>query len=169
MSLSHAILGLLDLAPMTGYDLKKTFDGSVAHFWAADQAQIYRTLAKLVDDGAVDVRVVPQEGRPDRREHRITGVGRRELAAWFGSPLEPERTREPFLARVFFAGREEPEVARRLLAERRAAAAERLAVLRALPTPAATHAERLRTATLRYGVRQLEAELAWIDETLEVL
>lgn len=169
MSLSHAILGLLDLAPMTGYDLKKTFDGSVAHFWAADQAQIYRTLARLVDDGAVAVRVVPQEGRPDRREHSITDGGRKELAAWLGSPLEAERTREPFLARVFFAGREDPAVARRMLAGRRASAEERLAVLRELPEPAGTPAERLRTATLRYGVRQLEAELAWIDETMEVL
>lgn len=169
MSLSHAILGLLDLGPMTGYDLKKTFDGSVAHFWAADQAQIYRTLAALVDDGAVDVRVVPQEGRPDRREHRITDAGRRRLTAWLGSPLEPERSREPFLARVFFAGREDPAVARRLLAERRAATERRLTALRTLPDPDGTPAERLRTATLRYGVRQLEAELAWIDETAAAL
>jgi DNA-binding PadR family transcriptional regulator len=169
MSLSHAILGLLDLAPMTGYDLKKTFDSSVAHFWAADQAQIYRTLAALVDDGAVDVRVVPQEGRPDRREHRITDAGRRRLETWLGSPLEPDRIREPFLARVFFAGREDPAVARRLLAERRAATEERLTALRSLPGPAGTTAERLRTATLSYGVRQLEAELAWIDETAAAL
>lgn len=169
MSLSHAILGLLDLAPMTGYDLKKTFDGSVAHFWTADQAQIYRTLAKLVDDGAVVVRVVPQEGRPDRREHHITDGGRGELAAWLGSPLEAERSREPFLARIFFAGREEPAVARRLLAGRRAAVEERLVALRALPEAAGTLADRLRTATLRHGVRQLEAELAWIDETAEAL
>lgn len=169
VSLSHIVLGLLDLAPMTGYDLKKTFDGSAGHFWSADQAQIYRTLAKLVDDGAVDVRVVPQEGRPDRREHRITDAGRRALAEWLGSPLEAERTREPFLARVFFAGREDREVALRLLAERRAAVEERLAALRALPAPDGDPAERLRTATLRYGLRQLEAELEWLDETRAAL
>lgn len=169
MSLNHAILGLLDLAPMTGYDLKKTFDGSVAHFWSADQAQIYRTLARLVDDGAVTVRVVPQAGRPDRREHRITARGREELSAWLDRPLDAERTREPFLARLFFAGRERPTVARRLLAERREEVAARLAVLRALPAPTRTRAERLRTATLRYGVRQLEAELAWIDETTDTV
>lgn len=41
----------------------------------------------------------------------------------------------------------------------------RLATLRALPQPTRTRAQRLRIATVRYGVRQLDAELAWIDET----
>lgn len=163
------ILGLLDLAPMSGYDLKKTFDGSVAHFWTADQAQIYRTLSKLVDDGAVAVSVVPQEGRPDRREHRITDAGRGELVEWLASSPEAERSREPFLARIFFAGRVNPAVVRRLLADRRTAVEERLAVLRAFPEATGTRAELLRTATLRYGVRQFEAELAWLDETARAI
>lgn len=164
MSLTYAVLGLLDLAPMSGYDLKKSFDKSVAHFWAADQAQIYRTLAKLVDDGAVEVTVVPQEGRPDRREHRITDAGRCALSAWLASPLEEERDRDPFLARVFFAGREDVEVVRDLLRQRRALAEARLAALRAIPQPEGSLAERLRGATLRHGLRHLEAELAWLDE-----
>ena len=33
MSLDHAILGFLSYEPMSGYDLKKLFDQSVAHFW----------------------------------------------------------------------------------------------------------------------------------------
>lgn len=164
MSLNYAVLGLLDLAPMSGYDLKKTFDGSVAHFWAADQAQIYRTLARLVEDGAVEVRVVPQEGRPDRREHRITDEGRRMLSAWLASTLDVERNRDPFLARVFFAGREGSDVVRELLRQRRAQAEARLAELRAIVQPEGTLAERLRTATLRHGLRHIEAELAWLDE-----
>ena len=164
MSLNHAILGLLDLAPMSGYDLKKAFDNSVAHFWAADQAQIYRTLAKLAEEGAVEVRVSPQEGRPDRREHRITDEGRRRLSEWLRSPLADERDRDPFLARLFFAGREDPGVVRELLRQRRAHAEARVAALRAIPHPEGSPAERLRGATLRHGLRHLEAELAWLDE-----
>jgi len=40
MSLQHAILGFLNYKSLTGYDLKKIFDTSVRHFWAADQSQI---------------------------------------------------------------------------------------------------------------------------------
>lgn len=169
MSLGYLILGLLDLAPMTGYDLKKTFDGSVAHFWTADQAQIYRTLSKLVDEEAVEVRVVRQAGRPDRREHHITDTGRRALADWLASPLERERIREPFVARMFFAGREEPAVTQQLLTQRRAETERRILELQQLPRPAGNRAERLRTATLDHGIRQFEAELAWIDDLEELL
>jgi DNA-binding PadR family transcriptional regulator len=165
MALDALILGLLDLRPMTGYDLKKTFDGTIAHFWSADQAQIYRTLARLEQDGLVDVRVVPQPGKPDRREHRLTDAGRAALSAWLRSPLPDDKPREPFLGRLFLAGREDdPELVRALLAERREAARRQLAVLESIPTSDDDLSARLRSATLRNGVLHVQAELAWLDE-----
>ena len=67
MSLRHAILGFLNYKPFSGYDLKKVFDTSVQHFWPADQSQIYRTLSRLADAGLVEVQVVEQQQRPDRK------------------------------------------------------------------------------------------------------
>ena len=165
MALDALILGLLDLRPMTGYDLKKTFDGTVAHFWSADQSQIYRTLARLENDGLLDVRVIPQEGRPDRREHRLTEQGRATLAGWLRSPLPEEKPREPFLARLFFVGRaDDPEQARTLIAERREAGRRHLATLESIPVADGDLAARLRSATLRNGILQTQAELTWLDE-----
>ena len=43
MSLKHALLGLLNYRPMTGYDLKQRFDHSISHFWSANLSQIYPT------------------------------------------------------------------------------------------------------------------------------
>ena len=52
MSLAYAILGLLQQEERTGYDLKTScFNQTVAHLWSADQAQIYKTLDKLVERG----------------------------------------------------------------------------------------------------------------------
>lgn len=165
MSLKHSILGLLDVRPMTGYDLKKAFDGSVGHFWNADQAQIYRTLSKLSTEGLVDVNLVGQEGRPDRKEHRLTEAGREELSRWLHSPVRDEPSREPFLARIFFAGSEQdPELVRTLVRARRAAANERLQSLKAIKTSGASLADRLRAATLNNGIRHIETELAWLDQ-----
>lgn len=165
MSLRHCVLALLDLRPMTGYDLKKAFDGSVAHFWSADQAQIYRTLARLETDGLVEVEVIPQSGKPDRREHRITAAGARELSDWLRSPTASEPEREPFLAKIFFAGREnDRDLVRALIDERRAEARRRRDALRSLPAPDGDLAARLRGATLRNGILHIEAELAWLDE-----
>lgn len=47
MSLPHAILGLLNYMPMTGYDLKNFFDDSIDFFWSAQMSQIYRELKNL--------------------------------------------------------------------------------------------------------------------------
>lgn len=165
MSLSHSILGLLCLSPMSGYDLKKNFDSSVAHFWNADQAQIYRTLSTLSDSGLVSVRVIPQEGRPDRREHHITAAGRAELSSWLRSPISVEATREPFLARIFFAGAEEdPELVRELVTQRRSTALDRLSALEKIETPGESLTERLRASTLRNGIQHIQTELSWLNE-----
>jgi DNA-binding PadR family transcriptional regulator len=170
MSLKHAILGLLDLRPMTGYDLKKTFDDTAQHFWAADRSQIYRTLATLNAEGLLDEHVIPQRSRPARHEYRLTEAGSAELDAWLRSPAPAELPREAFLTRIYFAGRaEDPKLVRALVEERRALVRQRLTAFQALETPTTTYAERLRALTLRNGIMHLEAELSWLDELEEAL
>lgn len=170
MSLRHAILGLLDLKPMTGYDLKKTFDNTARHFWAADRSQIYRTLAGLHAHGLLDEHVIPQKSRPDRHEYRLTEAGSAELDTWLRSPAPADVPREAFLARIYFAGRaEDPRLVRKLVAERRALGRQRLDELRALEAPTTTYPERLRAMTLRNGILHIEAELSWLDELEEAL
>ena len=170
--MKHAILGLLDIAPMSGYDLKKNFDASIAHFWTADQSQIYRTLSALVDSGLASVSVVEQSGKPNRNVHSITEAGRAELDDWLRSPLEQETTREPFLARLFFAGRIGASQVTALIVERRAAAAVQLAALSALrerEVAASDLAERLRLATLSNGIAHTQTELDWLDDLTTAL
>jgi PadR family transcriptional regulator AphA len=103
MSLDHAILGFLNYSPLSGYDLKKIFDISVRHFWSADQSQIYRTLARLAENGLVTCEVVEQDSRPDRKVYFITPKGREELHRWMNEPLTMQPARSAPLIRVFFA------------------------------------------------------------------
>jgi len=86
MSLDYALLGFLNYHPYTGYDLKKIFDTSVRHFWPADQSQIYRTLARLTEQGLAEMEKVPQEDRPDRKVYHITEAGRAELLKFLSGP-----------------------------------------------------------------------------------
>ena len=109
MSLDHAILGFLNYSPLSGYDLKKIFDISVRHFWSADQSQIYRTLARLAENGLVTCEVVEQDSRPDRKVYFITPKGREELHRWLNEPLTMQPARSAPLIRVFFSGFEEDE------------------------------------------------------------
>ena len=102
MSLKHALLGFINYGPMTGYELKKFFDTSVAHFWNAELSQIYPALKAMESEGLVEMKVEVQEDRPNRKVYSITEPGRRELLGWLAKPSEREQVREPILIKVFF-------------------------------------------------------------------
>jgi len=102
MSLKHALLGFINYGPMTGYELKKFFDTSVAHFWNAELSQIYPALKSMESEGLVEMQVEVQEDRPNRKVYSITDQGRRELVHWLAQPAEREQVREPILIKVFF-------------------------------------------------------------------
>jgi DNA-binding PadR family transcriptional regulator len=103
MSLKYALLGFLNYGPHTGYELKKVFDVSVAHFWNAELSQIYPTLKNLETEGLVEMKVDVQADRPNRKVYTITDDGRRELLEWLATPADAEQFREPLLIKVFFA------------------------------------------------------------------
>lgn len=102
MSLKHALLGILTVKPMTGYELKQFFDSSVQHFWNAELSQIYPTLKALEELGWVDKRVEVQESRPNKKIYALTETGREEFARWVRHPMAATDLRDPFLIKVFF-------------------------------------------------------------------
>ena len=102
MSLKHALLGILTVKPMTGYELKQFFDSSVQHFWNAELSQIYPTLKTLEEQGWVEKRVEVQESRPNKKIYEITDGGREEFTRWVRQPMPASDVRDPFMIKVFF-------------------------------------------------------------------
>lgn len=103
MSLRHAILGLLTFEPMSGYTLKtRYFDRSIAHFWPADQAQIYRTLQSVERDGLASCDTVASDSRPDSRVYSITEAGRRALHDWLAQAQKIPVQRDGILLQLYF-------------------------------------------------------------------
>ncbi len=175
MSLEHAILGFLQYKPMTGYDLKKIFDTSVRHFWPADQSHIYRTLAKLADQGLARQEIIEQTDRPDRKVYHITQSGREELHRWLAGPIPMEESRSAPLVQVFFSGQLSDE---EILAKFESAAAMMRAVLerydqvpglaegyiRDLDDPRESYFWML---TLELGMRTMRANLEWAESVIK--
>ena len=141
MSLEYAILGFLNYRPLSGYDLKKVFDNSVRHFWPADQSQIYRTLAKLAEQGYVEQEIVRGLDRPDRKEYRITPAGQEALRTWLLNPLPSQDLRIAELIQVFFAGQLSDQQALALFERLAAAARATLAAYDQIPQPAEADAQ----------------------------
>lgn len=169
MSLVHAILGILRTQPMTGYDLKtQCFDTSIAHFWPADQAQIYRSLDKMTGLGWVESRIEIQDDRPNRKVYSITDQGRAELQRWLSTFQELPVYRDPFLVQLFFADGCSNAALLRLIEEQLQAHRERLAAYQQIPLPPLDEltddrALSLQRLTLELGIRTEHTEIAWLQ------
>ena len=105
MSLERGILGFLDMKPMSGYDIKKMFEMSAKYFWPADQAQIYRSIKKLIDDGMVVFKEHVQGETVSKKIYAITEQGRKALRDWI---IESEASdfisRQANIMKLFFSG-----------------------------------------------------------------
>ena len=168
MSLKHAILGFLSIAPLTGYELKKSFDHSVQHFWSADQSQIYRTLEQIVEAGWAEVELVEQQARPNRKVYHITEAGRTELQRWLTAPLAHREEHDPFLVQLFFASTLADAEVEALLEREIAEAHAQLAVYEQIRQqyPVTVRAQAFALLTLDYGIQATQAHLIWIETAL---
>ncbi|OPY03375.1 MAG: Transcriptional regulator PadR-like family protein [Syntrophorhabdus sp. PtaB.Bin184] len=109
MSLSHALLGLLNRRPATGYELKSEFQRSAHLFWDATLSQIYRTLHEMRARGWLVSNVEHQESKPSRRVYVITESGRAVFLSWLLRWEEMPRERHLMLMKVFFGNQIGPE------------------------------------------------------------
>ncbi|MFJ8074080.1 PadR family transcriptional regulator [Streptomyces sp. NPDC096176] len=100
MALRHAVLTVLLDEELSGYQLAKAFDMSVANFWHALPQQLYGELAKLEADGLVSGREVVQESRPNKRLFTVTEAGLAELERFAVASAKPSFIRDDLLVKV---------------------------------------------------------------------
>ena len=108
MSLPHALLGLINYQPTTGYELKATFNKSIHFFWNATLPQIYRTLNQMEKKGWLTLTVEHQDGKPSRKIYHITKSGQREFKRWLAEPPKIPQLRNDMLIKVFFGNQMDP-------------------------------------------------------------
>ena len=172
MSLRYAILGLLTFQPMSGYTLKtRYFDKSIRYFWPADQAQIYRTLQVLEDDGAVTSETVEGDSRPNRKLYTINSEGERELQDWLAQKSPPETLKEPFLVQLYFGRMLSKEQILSVLENRRAEHLQRLQYFEAFQLPVAETLPMRQQVffgglTLDFARRRERMMVEWLDACL---
>ncbi len=100
MSIKYAILGLLSLNSLSGYDIKKRFEGSKALYWSGNNNQIYKTLIQLHKEGWVSREIQVQESSPSRKVYSITEKGLEELRIWVLATPEMPRIKNSFLMQL---------------------------------------------------------------------
>jgi DNA-binding PadR family transcriptional regulator len=169
--LGYAILGLLAVEPLTGYQLAQRMRAPIDYMWTAAHSQIYPELAKLLADGQVRATVIPGRGPRDTKRYTITTAGRRALQDWVDSPVT-EVARSELLLRVRSLWLISPERARAFIVEQRARYEEwlKLSTEEELafapmaadlfdPTTPASAAY----ATLHFGIGRVRHTIEWCD------
>lgn len=112
MSLRYALLAILRVGPLSGYDLQKQFSQSVGHVWHAPDSQIYPELRKMETAGLVEGEDQVRGARGTRRVYHVTPDGEAAFADWMASPLDYQRVRDPAHLRAAYLEAASPESAR---------------------------------------------------------
>jgi len=168
---SCAVLGLLSICPMSGYDLHQAVTRSIAHFWPISKSQVYAELGRLEPLGLVEGTDVPQQRLPDKRVFQLTTAGAEALDTWLSDqPAGPLQMRIPFLLKALLGHRRPPDATSALLQEvRTGAAAEARRFARfseLLDSAPGTHYARI---TVLFGRKIAEAMAEWAEEAQALL
>jgi DNA-binding PadR family transcriptional regulator len=169
----EVLLGLLTIAPMSGYDLGQTIRGSIGHFWNESYGQIYPNLKRMAADGFVSSKAEKQKGKPDRRIYSITRRGRERLASWLAVPPQAEIPRNELLLKLFFGAQLAPDISIGYV-ERMAKSEHTLLQLIKRTAEEIARNQQYPDApywkmAARFGQLELEAHLRWAEETLAEL
>jgi DNA-binding PadR family transcriptional regulator len=96
-----ALLGLLSVRPMTGYEIRRHFDRALAPWWDTPRTQIYPKLRELEARQLIEHEYVVQESKPNKRVYSPTAAGRAQLRNWLNGPIEWPDLRHHMMMRLF--------------------------------------------------------------------
>ena len=160
-AVTWAVLGLIALGPRSGYDIKRSIDRSIRHFWAASYGQIYPELTRLEAAGWIAGEDAGRGGR-SRRVFTITPHGMEALHGWLVGTETRIELRDESLLRLFFADAAPAELGLGLLRARRAGYEAMLAGLRALDDGTGADPPFV-DLVYRWGLDHCEWGIEWCD------
>ena len=125
--LEVALLALLSIRPMTGYEILRHHARALEPWWETPRTQIYPKLRELQKRGFIEHEFVVQESKPNKRLYSIGPAGSQALASWLGSTISVPEMRHHMMMRLFLGNLLPAEETGRLLTayrDRMAARAE---------------------------------------------
>ena len=173
-STDFALLGLLSIEPMSGYDIRRNFQESLNFFWNESYGQIYPALKRLLARNFITAVAGRQNGRRERRAYTITAKGRAHLRRWLAQPARKQPIRDELLLKIFLGRLAPPgacvEHIRRLRREQEELLASYQEIKRRVGIERAGHPHaQFWYLTLKHGIAMRRARIRWCEETLAAL
>lgn len=160
----YTLLSLLNIQPMSGYDIKLTLKKLAKHFWSESDGQIYPGLQRCVKDQLATCQTDQAQSKHlHKKTYMITPKGRTLLNQWLNSPDCKITHRDESLLKLTFFEAHHHDSAKKLLLTRLQTAQKHLKALKQSLHEQQEHAQALQYYTL-VQERQcmiLEAEIEW--------
>lgn len=170
----YAILGILNLAPSTGYDIKKYSDKVLSGFWNENFGHIYPTLKKMLTDGMIEI--VFKEKNEKKVRYGITDKGKREFEAWLLEETVQQPARSEFMLKLLFSSSLPREHVIRMLENYKELHEKNIEKYLGMQKDLEQGIQEISTericylkAVLRKGIISGEATIRWCNETVEEL
>jgi DNA-binding PadR family transcriptional regulator len=149
---AYVILGILQMGPHSGYDIKQLADLSTRHFWATSYGQIYPELKRLTKSGLIKSEDA-SKGTRQRTLYYISAKGKQTLHTWVADPvIQTLEVRDEMLLKLFFADSMSKKETVTLLEAMRRRHVGVVAALREHEPMAAGHPHRMKHEVLKFGI-----------------
>ncbi len=170
----YAILGILNLSPSTGYDIKKYSDKVLSGFWNENFGHIYPTLKMMLKAGMIEI--VFREKNEKKVLYGITEKGKQELETWLLEETVQQPIRSEFMLKLLFSSSQPRENVIRMLKEYKELHEKNIEKYLGMQKDLEQGIREISKervcfikAVLRKGIISGEAVISWCDETIEEL
>ena len=169
-----AILGMLTLKPMSGYDFNKVAEECLGYFWQESYGQIYPALKKMHEKGYISKSREKTDGKPDRFVYAITKKGKEVFHKWLDQKTRIEPKRNELLLKLFFGGKTDPAEQIRELESIKENNKKLLAELKDIEDWHLKNYDHHSLTpywlvTIRFGIHRISAMIDWCRESVETL
>jgi PadR family transcriptional regulator, regulatory protein AphA len=171
----YVLLGLLDSGAKSGYDIKKTIEYEIGHYFKISNGQIYPTLKKLEDRQYATFTVEKNDGKPDRKVYLITEKGRSIFKEWLGMPVDYHNPDgNELLLKLYFGSQATAEDNMRLITAFKELKTATLEVYDESgkyfkQSTFSNLQDRYSYITLRYGQMLAQANIDWCNEAIDMI
>lgn len=170
----YAVLGLLTIEPLTGYDISKIIENKLSHFWAESNGQIYPTLNTLVKEKMINLLSNNSTSKKITKKYEITPKGFLELQKWLSDEKDEKITyRNESLLKLFFGKNNSKELCINRLKEKKQQFLEKLLAINSIYEELKKEASSPHfpywEIIIKNGIYSLKADLKWCSEAIKKL
>lgn len=159
----EALMGLLAVKPMHGYDLKVSLDRVLGETTKINVGQVYTAINKLEKDGLILAELVVRDERTEMKVYRLAPAGEQELRAWFAAPVEKVDLRDELFIKLNLARRSGLAAVAEIIRTQRSANLAAIMELTALREQYEQQGDEETVLLIEGAILHLEADLRWLD------